>query len=162
MIIDEWGKRHNIAPAALAELKACLGVTALGVMGVPLNDDAPGSEGRQQSLVRLEAAQKGIRLFRNNSGAFQDETGRVVRYGLANESKQVNDVLKSPDLVGWRRRVITPDMVGFVFGQACMREIKHETWKYSGDKHERAQLAFLELALADGCDVRFATGPGTL
>jgi hypothetical protein len=161
--IDEWARRHNIAPAALEELKACMGVTALGAMGVPDNRDPPGSEGRQQSLVRLEAANLRIRLFRNNSGAFEDADGRVVRYGLANESKQANAILKSPDLIGWRKRLITPDMVGMVIGQACMREIKHEGWKFSPtDKHEAAQFNFLKLAIADGCDAAFATGPGTL
>lgn len=161
-MIDEWAKRHNISAAALEELKACLGVTARDVMGVPDNRDPAGSEGRQQALIRLEAAQKGVRLFRNNSGAYIDENGRQVRYGLANESKQVNEVLKSPDLIGWRKRLITPEMVGSVIGQACMIEVKHEGWAYRGDKHELAQLAFLNLATADGCEARFATGPGTL
>lgn len=162
-MIDEWAKRHNISAAALEELKACMGIAARGVMGVPENGDPPGSEGRQQSLVRIEAADKGVRLFRNNSGAFVDESRRQVRYGLANESKAVNEVLKSPDLIGWRKRLITPDMVGFVIGQCTMREMKHEGWKFNpNDKHELAQFNFLKLAIADGCDAAFATGPGSL
>lgn len=161
-MIDEWAKRHNISAAALEELKACMGIAARGVMGAPENGGPAGSEGRQQALIRLEAAQKRIRLFRNNSGAYVDESGRQVRYGLANESKQVNEVLKSPDLIGWRPRLITPDMVGSTIGQACMREVKYEGWTYRGDKHEAAQLAFIELAIADGCDAAFATGPGSL
>jgi hypothetical protein len=161
--IDAWGKRWSIDPHAIAELKECMGVTALGVMGVPDNTDAPGSEGRQQSLVRLEAANLRVRLFRNNSGAFEDKDGRWIRYGLANESKAVNEVLKSPDLIGWRPRTVTPDMVGTVIGQACMREMKHEGWVFNPrDKHEAAQFNFLKLAIADGCDAAFATGPGTL
>lgn len=165
-MIDEWAKQHGVSALALAELKALMGITALGVMGPQTHElghgEEPGSEGRQQALIRLEAANLKIRLYRNNSGAFVDDNGRQVRYGLANESKQVNEVLKSPDLIGWRRRLITPDMVGMVIGQACMREVKHEGWTYKGDKHERAQLAFIELAVADGCDAAFATGPGTL
>lgn len=160
--IDVWAVRNNINAAALNELKVMLGLPALDAMNVPPSADPPGSEARQQSLVRIEAAQRSIRLFRNNSGAFKDESGRMVRYGLANESKAANEILKSPDLIGWRRTLIQPHMVGTFIGQACMREMKAEGWQYRGDAHERAQLAFLQLALADGCDAAFATGPGTL
>lgn len=167
-IIDDWGRQFGVPAHALHALKLRLGVEALEAMDAidaaqANNRDQPGSEGRQQSLVRIEAANKGIRLFRNNSGAFTDETGRVVRYGLANESKAANEVLKSPDLIGWRKRIITPDMVGNVIGQACMREMKHEGWQFNPrDKHEVAQFNFLKLAVADGCDAAFASGPGTL
>lgn len=161
--IEDWARRHGVSAAAIEEFRGNLGIAALGAMGVPPSGDAPGSEGKQQSLIRLEAAQAGIRLFRNNSGAFKDETGRVVRFGLANESKQINEVLKSPDLIGWRKRLITSEMVGSIIGQACMREVKHEGWKFSpNDAHANAQLNFLNLAIADGCDASFATGPGTL
>lgn len=162
-MIDEWAKEWGICGAAIADLKIRLGISSLDLTGRDHAGDPPGSEGRQQSLVRIEAADKGIRLFRNNSGAFVDESGRQVRYGLANESKAVNEVLKSPDLIGWRKRLITPDMVGFVIGQCTMREMKHESWKFNAnDKHELAQFNFLKLAIADGCDAAFATGPGSL
>lgn len=164
-MIDDWAREYGVAPAAVAELKRRIGIEPCEI-GVQTHElgigTPPGSEGRQQALIRLEAANLRIRLFRNNSGAYVDESGRQVRYGLANESKQVNEVLKSPDLVGWRRRLITPEMVGSVIGQACMVEVKHEGWVYRGDKHEAAQLAFINLALADGCDAKFATGPGSL
>jgi len=161
--IDEWAHRWGIPAQAMDELKAVMGVAALSVMSVPDSGTAPGSEGRQQSLVRLEAAKLGIHLFRNNSGAFKDESGRLIRYGLANESKQVNEVLKSPDLIGWRKRLITPDMVGTIIGQCTMREMKYEGWTFNpNDPHEQAQFNFLKLGIADGCDAAFATGPGTL
>lgn len=160
--LDMWAQRNGVSAAALNELKVLMGVNEITPMSFT-SDAAAGSESRQQSLVRIEAANLGIRLFRNNSGAFTDETGRVVRYGLANESKAVNEVLKSPDLVGWRKRLVTAEMVGTVIGQACMREMKHEGWQFNPkDKHEGAQLNFLNLAIADGCDAGFATGPGTL
>lgn len=168
MLIDLWAAEFGVSAVAVQALKMRLGADALQAMDitdslVARNSDAPGSEGRQQSLVRLEAANKGVRLFRNNSGAFKDDTGRVVRYGLANESKAINDVLKSPDLIGWRKVLITPQMIGMTIGQCTMRENKREGWKFNpNDKHEVAQLAFLQLALADGCDAAFATGPGTL
>ena len=43
-----------------------------------------------QAAVRLEAARMGILLFRNNVGALIDVRGIPVRYGLANESTQIN------------------------------------------------------------------------
>lgn len=52
----------------------------------------------------LEACARGeVRLFRNNVGALEDKTGRVVRYGLCKGSS---------DLIGYRTVEITPDMVG--------------------------------------------------
>lgn len=158
-MIDEWAREFGIAPQAIEALKRRIGMLDSSVASV---NGMIGSEARQQDIVLLEAAHKRIRLFRNNSGAYQDKTGRLIRYGLANDSKQRNEIFKSPDLVGWRPRVVTPDMIGLVIGQACMREIKHEGWKYSDSPHERAQLAFLKLAIADGCDAAFATGAGTL
>lgn len=58
------------------------------------------SEGTVQSAIRLEAARLGHGLWRNNSGACRDDTGRMIRYGLGNDSKKINEVWKSPDLVG--------------------------------------------------------------
>jgi hypothetical protein len=160
---DIWARRWNVPAQALAELRQMMGTD---IPLVPPSIDAadpPGSEARQQALVRIEAAKKGIHLFRNNSGAYTDDEGRLVRYGLANDSKQLNKVLKSSDLIGWRPRMITPEMVGTIIGQFTMREMKHEGWVFNPkDAHEVAQLAFLQLGLRDGCDASFATGPGTL
>ena len=52
----------------------------------------------------LDACGRGeVRLFRNNTGALEDKTGRIVRYGLCKGSS---------DLIGWRTVDVTPDMVG--------------------------------------------------
>ena len=45
----------------------------------------------------------GLTLFRNNTGMLHDKHGRPVRFGLHPGS---------PDLVGWRTVIVTPDMVG--------------------------------------------------
>src|ERR1700677_1701677 len=82
------------------------------------------SESQVQSLVRLEAARKNIRLWRNNVGVLQDETGRPVRYWLANDSKALNEKIKSGDLVGWRPMLITPAMIGATVAQFVSRECK--------------------------------------
>lgn len=126
-------------------------------------DEHPmGSETRQQSLVLMEAAEKGIHLFRNNVGALKDLRGIPVRYGLANESKKQNELIKSADLIGWQPVVIQQWMVGYKIAQFLSVEMKEEGWTFSGDDHENAQQAWVELVLSAGGRALFATGPGKL
>lgn len=129
------------------------------------------SESRVQSLVRLEAARKACRLWRNNVGVLKDQNGRPVRYGLANDSPELNRSLKSGDLIGWRRRVITvADVIAaggaITIAQFVSRECKPEDWRpaLSGAKweHEEAQRQWAAIINADGGDAGFATGEGTL
>ena len=160
MNIHTWAAKWGVSPAAVLDLQMTLG---LHTPEMPADDPGQGkSEAWAQSAVKLEASQLNIRLWRNNSGALKDAAGRLVRYGLANDSAALNAVLKSPDLIGWRAVRITPDHVGLIFGLCTMRELKAPGWQYTGTEHERAQWSFLSMALADGCDARFATGPGTL
>ena len=120
------------------------------------------SESYVQSIVRLEAARKGVRLFRNNVGALIDSRGVPVRYGLANDSKAANEAMKSADLIGWRSLIIESHMVGRCIAQFVSRECKHVGWQYHGDERERAQLAWAQLVAAGGGDAAFCTGEGTL
>lgn len=54
-----------------------------------------------QSEIRQRAGSRGVLLWRNNRGAMEDPTnGRIVRFGLGNDSPQVDRRLKSSDLVG--------------------------------------------------------------
>ena len=157
--IYQWAVRHGVSAQALHELQ--------GLFGMHGGHDLPPvvkgkSEAAVQSAVRLEAARKGVRLFRNNVGALIDARGVPVRYGLANDSKQLNDVLKSSDLVGWRPVVIGPQHVGACIAQTVLRECKKVGWHYTGDDHERAQLAWLMLGASASADVAFCTGEGTL
>jgi hypothetical protein len=148
--------------AALQDLARELGENGAGSIPGDLRGE---SEGAAQAAVRLEAAQKGVRLYRNNVGSLKDERGVPVRYGLANESAAMNKLLKSSDLVGWRRRVIMPWEVpetGLLIGQTVLREMKAPGWTYSGTEREEAQRRFLLLGAADGCDAQFCTGSGTL
>jgi hypothetical protein len=161
-IIREWAAQYGVPLHAVLALEDRIGIGFNDIPIVDGPDVTHGSEARQQDLVRLEAAQKDIKLFRNNVGALKDKDGRLVRFGLANDNAAINKVLKSSDLIGWRKRIITPQMVGQHIAQFTAREMKPEDWTYSGDEHEAAQLAFIELGLADGADMAFATGPGTL
>ena|ERR1700728_1435946 len=120
------------------------------------------SESGISSDIRLEASQRGCRLWRNNVGATYTPTGQFIRYGLANDSVALNRAIKSADLIGIRPLLITPAHVGQIVGQFISREVKHPTWKYSGNDRERAQLAWADLINSLGGDACFAIGRGTL
>lgn len=158
--VYQWAIRHSVSLAALQELAGLFGMH--GGHFLPSAVKKGTSEAATQAAIRLEAARKGVHLFRNNVGVLMDATGRPVRYGLANESKQVNDVCKSADLIGWRPVLIGPQHVGQVIGQFVSRECKRSGWHYTGDAHEQAQLAWAQLVAAGGGDAAFCSGEGTL
>lgn len=88
------------------------------------------SEETVQAEIRAEAGRRGILLWRNNSGAMQDETGRVVRYGLGNDSAQLNRRLKSADLIGL---VDERDLLLGAYptsGRFLAVECKEESWTF--------------------------------
>lgn len=158
MNIQLWAKRWGLPNQAIQELHQALGL-------VNTNPEAPAvgnNEAAVQVRIRLEASDKGAILWRNNVGALRDDRGVPVRYGLANESKTMNEAIKSSDLIGIKPVLIGPEHVGQTIGQFVAREIKEPTWKYTGTKREAAQLRFLNLVLSMGGDACFATGEGTL
>ena len=120
------------------------------------------SESAIQTLIRLEASRKGCILFRNNVGAGVLDNGSFVRWGLANDSAQLNERLKSADLIGIRPILITPEHVGQVIGQFLSREVKAAGWKWAGTKRELAQQQWADLVNRMGGDALFATGEGTI
>jgi hypothetical protein len=120
------------------------------------------TESAAQANVRLEASQKGARLWRNNLGATTDSRGNFFRYGLANDSAAVNKTMKSSDLIGILPIVILPEHVGHIFGQFLAREMKAPGWKYTGTEREVAQLNFINLINDLGGNAAFATGRGTI
>lgn len=117
------------------------------------------NEATIQAHVRLAAAKAGWKLFRNNVGVLLDSRGVPVRYGLANDSKQLNALVKSGDLIGCRPVLITPDMVNTVIGQFVSIECKRENWKYNpNDPHQAAQMRWAELITANGGYAIFSKG----
>ena len=157
--VYQWATRHGVSLQALNELQAIFGMHG----GHDLPPAVKGtSEAAVQAAVRLEAARKGVRLFRNNVGALIDSRGVPVRYGLANDSKQVNEVMKSADLIGWRPLLIEPRHVGQCLAQFVSREVKAVGWHYTGSDREPAQLAWAQLVTSGGGDAAFCTGVGTL
>lgn len=158
MNLNDWARTWAIPDSALADLRARIVAQDPGARATP-----GLSEAAVQANVRLEASRKGLRLFRNNVGVMQDpETHTFVRFGLANDSKQLNQVLKSGDLIGIRPRVIQPEDIGKLLGQFVSREVKHGGWRFTGTEREQAQLNWANLVNALGGDAAFCTGEGTL
>lgn len=158
--ITKWALNWGVPYQALRELRIIFGLQDL------THCESPGpvnnSESYVQSCVRLEAAQKGLRLWRNNVGVLQDLTGRPVRYGLGNDSPALNKAIKSGDLIGWRPILIMPAHVGTTIAQFVSRECKRPDWIYTATEREQAQLRWAEVINADGGDACFVTGEGSL
>jgi hypothetical protein len=150
--IHAWAIRWGLPIECVRDLQM-----TMGTYSMPADPGQGKSEAWAQSRIRLEAAQRGEVLWRNNVGALKDASGRWVRYGLANDSKQMNDVLKSSDLVGIAPLLITPAHVGHTVGQFAAVECKEPGWQFTGDAHETAQLAFIKLVISKGGRAGFAT-----
>lgn len=110
-----------------------------------------------QADLRLKIAREGKTVvFRNNSGAAEDKTGRIIRYGLANDSARINKEIKSHDLIGWTSIVITPEMVGQKVAVFTSIECKRQGWKPDpNDEREKAQRKWGDAVSAAGGISRF-------
>lgn len=156
MHLGDWAARWGVGPAALADL---VGVDT----SQPAQDVPGGSEAAVQARVRVAASRAGLRLWRNNVGAFQDPgSGAMIRFGLANDSAQVNKTLKSADLIGIRPVLIAPAHVGRVIGQFVSLECKHAAWRWGNTERERAQAAWAALVIRLGGEASFITSEGGL
>ena len=116
------------------------------------------SEAALQSQIRRDFAFVGP-VWRNNSGACEDKTGRLIRYGLGNDSKQLNDQIKSSDLIG-----ITPvkayvEGIGWTtLGVLTAIEVKAPGWHQTpSDKRAIAQAKFHDIVREAGGYAGFAT-----
>lgn len=129
--LHQWAIRHHVSQEAIAELAQLF---------TPRFESIPGgSEAMLQQALRIEAPKRGNALWRNNNGATLDESGRMVRYGVGNDSKKLNEVWKSSDLIG-----ITPvHWYGRTFGVFTAVECKKSDWHMiPSDDRARAQAAF--------------------
>jgi hypothetical protein len=154
--LTQWAARHHIPPHALAELRAILLPPDVGAA-------VPGtSEAAIQTQVRLEASRLGGRLWRNSVGAGILQDGSFVRWGLCNDSTQLNKIVKSADIIGLLPVTITPEHVGQTFGRFVSREIKAAGWKWRGTPHEVAQAKWAEMVNLLGGDAAIVSGTGSL
>jgi len=161
MTLEAWAAKWRVPFEALTDLRRQVFNHESDFTSATTTHDGH-NEKAASVAVRLEASEKGLRIWRNNVGALSDETGRFVRYGLANDSKAVNDRIKSGDLIGIRPVRVTPEMIGHTIGQFVSREIKAPGWHYTATPREQAQQRWAELVRSLGGDAAFATGRGTL
>ena len=117
-------------------------------------------ESAVQQRTRLELARLGALVYRNNVGACEDKQGRIIRYGLCNESAQMNRALKSSDLIGVTPVLIQPHHVGRTLGVFTEIECKHSDWHMTpSDARAQAQQRFIELIRSVGGIGGFVTDP---
>lgn len=149
-----WAQRHGVSPEALEELARIEGT-------YPITDadavtEGCATEGELQAQVVMLAPHRGYWLSRNNVGMLVDEHGTPVRFGLCNRTKDENKRMKSSDLIGFRRLLITQKMVGSTVAQFAVREVKKPGWHYTGKGREVAQKSFIDFVNANGGDAAFA------
>lgn len=152
-MFDQWAKRWNVPQAAILELVKLLSVDT----DTPANTSSR-LEASVQARTRIKAAEDhNLLLWRNQIGAAETADGRFIRFGLANDSKKINKIIKSGDLIGIRRRLISPIDVGSYIGQFVSRECKREDWRYTVNEHNVAQKRWKDLINAMGGDAKFIT-----
>jgi hypothetical protein len=157
--LAEWAARHGISQAALEDLRGVLFHIPNAAMD-QVQYGSHGPEGDMVAQIRLHASKIGMKLFRNNVGAGTLENGSHIRWGLCNDSANLNKKVKSSDLIGIRPVRIEPRHVGHVLGLFTAREVKKAGWVYDdNDPQEKAQQAFLEWVLSMGGDARFTCVP---
>lgn len=156
--VHDWAQVWGIPIVAVNDLLQHLGV---GYETPQLGETDGMSETAIQNIIRLDAARHGVLLWRNNVGEMSDGFGARVRYGLCNDSQKLNKSIKSADLIGIAPLVIAYADVGRTVGQFVSVEVKHGSWRYVGDDHERAQRKWLDIVVSKGGRAEFATGPVT-
>lgn len=154
MILDTWAEQWGINSFILQDLKEKLGLIP-NWAHVSLQN--PLSEAAVQQRIRLDAAGRGNILLRNNNGAMMNAKGQMIRYGLANDSKKMNEHIKSSDLIGITPYLIIPEDAGRIIGIFTSYETKKENWKYSNTPREQAQLRWGELVISKGGIFKFVT-----
>ena len=115
------------------------------------------SEEVNQQQIRLMIGAAGMTPMRNNVGACQDATGRLIRYGLMNDSHDLNERFKSSDLIVPRPMLVTQEWVGHTVGVFAAIECKESGWKLRpGNARGQAQQRFIDLVRAAGGFAGFA------
>jgi hypothetical protein len=119
------------------------------------------NESAVQQQTRLAMARMGNQVWRNNSGACIDETGRLIRYGLGNDSAQLNKMIKSSDLIGITPVQAYTQAFGWtVLGVFTALECKASGWHMTpGDDRASAQSRFMAIVREAGGFAGFVTHP---
>jgi hypothetical protein len=160
---SDWRARW---PEAARELDALLTVDA--------HAETNGkSEGWAQNAARKSIGAQGAFSWRNNVGATKTKEAHQcpkcyfnfivekppIRYGLANDSHQLNEKFKSGDLILAIPRKIEPRHVGTTIAQFGSVEAKKPGWRFNpNDPHQAAQAAWAALVNRLGGFACFSTG----
>lgn len=121
------------------------------------------SESAVQSRTREAFAYIGP-VWRNNVGAAEDKTGRQIRYGLGNDSAQLNAVIKSSDLIGITPvSCFVPSLGWSTLGVFTALEVKASGWKFSPtDERAVAQAKFHDIVRQAGGFAGFVVDPSDI
>lgn len=145
----EWAEQFRISPDAFHALNLLL-------MAPTISESSVGYEEMSEQFVQntlrtVAGSRMHTYLWRNNVGQAELPGGRQIRYGLCNESKQVNGKYKSSDLIGGTPMIITPAHVGMRVLVFTAIEVKKPTWHAGEDKRrESGQLRFINAIRAAG------------
>ena len=158
MTYAEWAARW---PGAAAEFQAMLNA-------VPWPTSPADGEGKSeqwaQQRIRMAVARAGAMAWRNNVGATPakcpdcGEKRQPIRYGLANDSTQLNAKIKSSDLILAIPRTIRPQDVGTTIAQFGSIDAKRPGWVFTGTDEEVGQALWHGLVLRLGGFAKFSTG----
>lgn len=162
MILEQWADDYGIPAEWLADLCARLG----HLPEQTLPELKGRAENYVQNAVRIASAvrrpdESFYWLGRNNNGAYDEDhpPSPGTRWGLGNDSKKLNDVCKSSDLIGYYSTFVTPEMVGKRVAIFTAVECKADGWKLTtGDKRAQAQNRFGQMVIAAGGLFCFSTG----
>ena len=152
MSLEIWAARWGVSAEALAELPTAMWGDAVGTPTA----GAPGTEAGVVSQLRLRAPHCDALLWRNNRGAAVGDGGRLLRYGIANDSAKMGQRWRSSDLIGIASIQVRPSMVGRKIGVFVAMECKRPEWHYLGTEHEQGQRNFLGLIDRYGGAAAFA------
>ena len=85
------------------------------------------TEQQIQQHIRIACSTGDTRLFRNNTGTLKDQHGRPVQFGLCKGSA---------DLIGWKRVMVTLDMVGQQVAVFLSIEVKTPTGRIRPEQQQ--------------------------
>ncbi len=125
--LEQWRQKHGINDDAWTDL--CVTLAFNPPMPTPAEETDYG-ETAISSTIRLEASKLGVSLWRNNSGVATNRDGRPVRFGLGNDSKRLNETMKSSDLIGLTSR-----------GTFVAVEVKRPGWHARFERFTPRELA---------------------
>ena len=141
MDLNAWAKKHNLGDEAISELVEAISFEE----NVKASSAYGKSEANISNQIRVVATALGMILWRNNVGAYSEKHPPTPgsRWGLANDSKKMNRLVKSSDLIGITPVKIESHHIGKTLGVFTAIEVKKHGWRFTGTDRENAQFKFI-------------------